>query len=246
MKNYMFILFLALANIDFAIAGELNVPYTFVSGTPAKASEVNGNFSAAKTAIDDNSGQINANAVDITINANNIITHDSRMDALESSLAVTEALVLSLQTQINNLEAQNTGFSEGDLTGSIYCFINYGSELTGGAFPGVYTSHSNVVLTFTSATQLISSDGFNVDAFLNTNTGVNSTGSSSGDPSETVSYSLSGSTLTVFGTRDDGGNNLYHLTPDGNVLIGDNSSIGDSGNNHEADFSIAVRADSCI
>ena len=37
-----------------AVASELAVPNTFSAGTPAKASEVNDNFTAAKTAVDDN------------------------------------------------------------------------------------------------------------------------------------------------------------------------------------------------
>ncbi len=208
MKNFILLVFLVLVTTNITMAGEFNIPNTFVASTPALASEVNGNFSAAKTAIDDN---------------------NSRIEALESALAA--------------LEAQNSGFNGGDLTSSVYCFINYGSELTGGADPGVYTSHSNVVLTFTSSTQVSITSTSDVDAFLNTATGVIGTGTSSGGPAEVVNYTVSGSTLTLIGVRDDGGDNSYHLTPDGNVLIGDNAS--ETGNNHEADLSIAVKADSC-
>jgi len=43
-----------------AIAGNVTLPYTFSAGTLAKASEVNANFAAVKTANDDNQTQITA------------------------------------------------------------------------------------------------------------------------------------------------------------------------------------------
>src|SRR5881296_3886733 len=39
-------------------AGPVGPLTTFTAGTPAKASEVNGNFSAVKTAVDDNASRI--------------------------------------------------------------------------------------------------------------------------------------------------------------------------------------------
>ncbi len=44
------------------MAGPVTVPNTFTSGTTARASEVNGNFSAVETAVNDNDVRISANA----------------------------------------------------------------------------------------------------------------------------------------------------------------------------------------
>lgn len=60
-----------------ALAGGVTGPTTFTAGTPAKASEVNGNFSAVKTAIDDNDARLTtienkiaaAGAVSVTAHA---------------------------------------------------------------------------------------------------------------------------------------------------------------------------------
>ncbi len=177
-----------------------------------------------------------------------ISDNDAGIAALGSALAANATLISSMQTQIDAIEAQNVGLDGGDLTGSIYCFINYGSELTGssGGFPpGVYTSHSKGVLTFTSSTQLSFLDRGDVDAFLETNTGVIGTGSTTGGTSEIYSYSLTGNTVTIFGVGDNGENYMYYLTPDANLLAGDNAFLEDGGSNHSADLSIAVRADSC-
>ena len=51
--------FLVLINVTlivpFVSAAEYDIPHEFEAGTPALASEVNENFSQAKSAIDDNS-----------------------------------------------------------------------------------------------------------------------------------------------------------------------------------------------
>jgi hypothetical protein len=48
-----------------ALAGSVSVPNTFVGGTPAVADEVNANFSAVETAVNDNDSRITTNAADI-------------------------------------------------------------------------------------------------------------------------------------------------------------------------------------
>ncbi|MEZ5465773.1 MAG: hypothetical protein R3F22_11255 [Lysobacteraceae bacterium] len=60
-------------------AGDLTLPHSFSAGTPAVAAEVNANFDAVETAVDDN---------------------DARIAALE-------ALVVSLQSQVAALQASN-------------------------------------------------------------------------------------------------------------------------------------------
>lgn len=54
------------------MAGSVTVPNTFVSGANASASEVNANFDAIKTAVDDNDTRITKNANDINANSANI------------------------------------------------------------------------------------------------------------------------------------------------------------------------------
>jgi hypothetical protein len=43
-----------------ALASSLTLPFTFSAGTTARASEVNANFSAVKTAVDDNAARVTA------------------------------------------------------------------------------------------------------------------------------------------------------------------------------------------
>jgi len=55
-----------------AWAGSVTIPNNFKAGTPAKAAEVNANFSAVKTAVDDNNTRINTNATNITGKQNRV------------------------------------------------------------------------------------------------------------------------------------------------------------------------------
>lgn len=61
-------------------AGQVDNLTTFTPNTPAKAAEVNGNFSAVKSAVDDNDARINANTS--TIN-----NHEARIKDLEQKAA---------------------------------------------------------------------------------------------------------------------------------------------------------------
>lgn len=61
-----------------AQAGTLTIPNTFTAGTPAKAAEVNQNFTAVKAAVD-------SNAADITSLSSQSTSLATRVTTLESS-----------------------------------------------------------------------------------------------------------------------------------------------------------------
>ena len=66
-RNYFLLLTLTTVVVSLpAMAGSVTGLTTFSAGTPAKASEVNGNFTTVKTAVDDNDNRINANTSAIT------------------------------------------------------------------------------------------------------------------------------------------------------------------------------------
>ena len=77
------------------IAGSVTIPHTFHANTTAKAAEVNANFSAVKTAVDGNAGDIATNKTDIANNANDIATnqHDIATNTSNIAAAVTNISV---------------------------------------------------------------------------------------------------------------------------------------------------------
>lgn len=56
----------------FAWAGDVTIPNEFSSGSPAVASEVNANFNAVKSAVDDNNTRITTNASNINAKQNRV------------------------------------------------------------------------------------------------------------------------------------------------------------------------------
>jgi hypothetical protein len=110
-------------------AGSLDVPNTFSSGTPAVAADVNANFKAVKTAVDDNDGRIvintntlsvvgtqaNTNTSNITANttaaadnATAAAANATSIEALQTSLAALQATVDAQATAISTLSGTVT------------------------------------------------------------------------------------------------------------------------------------------
>jgi hypothetical protein len=78
-------LLLTLASVSTVYAGELNIPHNFSRGTPAIAAEVNENFSAIETEVDDNHGRISNIEATNTAQQSQIDELDTRVSALENS-----------------------------------------------------------------------------------------------------------------------------------------------------------------
>jgi hypothetical protein len=80
---------LGLSIFTSAHAGEVTIPNTFTSGTPAVAAEVNANFTAVKTAVDDNDTRIDANGSEIAANTGEIDTNAADIADLTATQAAT-------------------------------------------------------------------------------------------------------------------------------------------------------------
>lgn len=68
-----------------SIAGNVTLPHTFVAGTPAKAAEVNGNFEAVKTAVDNNFSLIGALQTAVTTLQSTVGTLTGRVTTVEEA-----------------------------------------------------------------------------------------------------------------------------------------------------------------
>jgi len=72
------------------MAGSVTIPNTFTAGGIAKASEVNENFSAVKTAVNGNANDISTNSNDIATNENNITTNAEKIAVNETAITTKQ------------------------------------------------------------------------------------------------------------------------------------------------------------
>ena len=102
-------------------AGDLTIPHDFVSGTPAVAGEVNANFDAVETAVDDNDARITTNEADITTNKADIATN-------KGDIATNKGDITNLKTGLGaNAATVNCGT---DTIGDVLAAATPGGRLT--------------------------------------------------------------------------------------------------------------------
>jgi len=77
-----------------AFAADVTIPNTFSAGSPAVAADVNANFSAVKTAVDDNNARVTTNSTNIT-NATNGISANTASAATNASGIASNASNIS-------------------------------------------------------------------------------------------------------------------------------------------------------
>ena len=100
----------------FGFSAVADVPHQFSAGTPAKASEVNENFSALDASINENGEGITANSEDITANSQEITANKNKVSAIENSVgALGEANatnMVAIEGNSVNLEQQANDIEE--------------------------------------------------------------------------------------------------------------------------------------
>src|SRR5258706_16338092 len=82
-------------------AGPVGPLTTFTSGTQAKASEVNGNFSAVKTAVDNNDSRLTA--LEGVNAASRITALESTVASLQTALTISQGQIAALQTLLQGV-----------------------------------------------------------------------------------------------------------------------------------------------
>lgn len=82
-------------------ASSLSIPNTFSAGSAAVAEEVNGNFDAVKTAVDDNDRRITTNATDISINSSSVSTNTTVIGTNASAISANAGVIAGNASDIS-------------------------------------------------------------------------------------------------------------------------------------------------
>ncbi len=100
------------------LAGDLTIPNSFTAGTPAVAAEVNSNFTAVESAVDDNDARITTNAADISTNTDDIAantadinSNDSRILAIEGGITIAVDCSADASAFLNTTIQNNTTYT---------------------------------------------------------------------------------------------------------------------------------------
>ena len=106
-----------------AIAQTVQVPNTFQADTPARASEVNDNFTAVETAVDDNASNIAVNVTDISDNATTITNNAAAVSANDVDIQANSNAIAALAAG-GGLQIYSQGASIGRLVN-----LNVGGDI---------------------------------------------------------------------------------------------------------------------
>ena len=97
-QRFHFIVILALVTgSKLALAGEVTIPNTFTANTPAVAAQVNANFAAVATAVNDNAADNNGNAALIAALQAALAAQQATIDSLSSSVATLTSQMAAVQ-----------------------------------------------------------------------------------------------------------------------------------------------------
>jgi hypothetical protein len=145
MKN---LIFSAILLTGSAIADDLTIPNTFQAGTPARAAEVNGNFSAVEVSVDDNAQNVTDTVQALTIVTSNVNANTSNIAAVTQAVS---ALAGSSQYNFVGFSSGTTDATAGLFGMNAICQADYGPEARMAKSDEVAEENSIPTLTTTAA-----------------------------------------------------------------------------------------------
>ena len=142
-------------------AGDLTIPNTFNAGTRAVASEVNANFNAVETAVDDNDFRITTNSANIDINSTDITTNAADI------VAIPRQIIINVKEVSGNIwrgwyidSGQHTSSNDntitGDYTGGSNSYFVFDVSTLAGTIQRVVLELELEYFSSTDATEIFS------------------------------------------------------------------------------------------
>lgn len=87
-----------------ALAGSVTLPHTFTPGSPARAADVNANFSAVKTSVDDNHSRLQAAEGQVGALQGSVTTLQGSVTGLQGDVTTLQSNVTTLQSNVSTLQ----------------------------------------------------------------------------------------------------------------------------------------------
>ena len=181
MKNIQLSMMLALLTSPFVtFASELTIPNTFVENTPALASEVNANFTAVETSVDDNAQDISSlqsTMAQLMFEYGNIIDD---LEAVTEAMVDQQAEINALNNTVSNLQAEIVALT--NIAGSQAISIQQLQQDLSQTNDNVAAIESNTVLELDGLLRYSVVNNYPTAEFTGVNIQVNNgTGTTDGD-----------------------------------------------------------------
>lgn len=195
MKNYFVIIITLMlgAQTGPLMAGPLTIPNIFVNATPANAVDVNANFSAAETAVDDNDARITTNTGNISGNSGSITTNNTAISGNATSIGDNST---NIGTNTTNITANSAAVTtnDTDISNNTTAIGTKQNRVTGTCATG--SSIRAISSTGTVTCETDSDSGGDITEVI-AGSGISVSGGTSG--TVTVSIPTSGITSTHIG-----------------------------------------------
>lgn len=192
MKRLLVLLFICL-NATAAFASDVTIPNDFVGGTTASAAEVDANFSAVETAVDDNDARLDVlGAMDIIVSSEIDTLAEINAISTDADALLDSALGITVQAY----DADLADLADGSLSGS-----KIGTGLDGTTITAGTVADARIAGTITRDTEWDTAAEINaatLDQDFLTESGsynITTTGTIQGATSVTVSASSTASPL---------------------------------------------------
>jgi len=134
------LIMLAMLGCSFVSASTVEIPKSFTAGTPAKASEVNDNFTELEGAVNDNNSRISLNEINLLQHSNLLNENSNAIQDNTDAIAVIGAV----KNYIYPVNVASIHFYTSDVRVNEYGFSSLSNTFDRGIAPVVLPNGANV------------------------------------------------------------------------------------------------------
>ncbi len=245
---------MGLGAIGTVTAGNVTIPNTFSSGTPAVAAEVNANFNALATEVNDNDSRITTNSNDLATLQATVSALQNTITTLQADLTAANSTIASLQSDLASVQANSVLDLDGMLVYAednngipIARFTGVNVQVVNGADQTTVNGRGNLIVGYNE--EYVSSSDFCADGAYDNRTDCENNGAYWAGSFKSGSHNLvvgSGHSYSQYGGVVFGYRNIINranATVTGgrfNLASGINSNVSGGDSNTSSGYASSV------
>jgi len=140
-SKHIFLIILVISGCSFVSASSVVVPNEFTSGTPAKAAEVNENFTELESAVNDNDSRVSLNEISLLQHSNSLNENSNIIQ--DNTDAISE--INEVKNYVYPINVASIHFNAGDVLINQYGFSSLSNTFDRGLAPVVLPNGANII-----------------------------------------------------------------------------------------------------